>query len=78
MSEAALKRLKILDLFPIDQTEASIGGFQLVLSSADGVISRGGHYADGAAQESIHSIRLGDNSTTPSVYNGVRPAYYQS
>ena len=77
VSEAALNRLKILDLFPIDQTAASIGGYQLILSSADGIISRGGHYADGAGQESIHSIRLGDNRSTPSVYNGVRPAYYQ-
>lgn len=77
VSEVALKRLKILDLFPIDQTEASIGGYQVVLSAADGVIARGGHYADGAASESVHSMRLGDSPSTSSIYNGVRPAYYQ-
>ena len=77
VSNAALNLLRKLALWlPQDGMLSAMGSSSVSISSAETIISRGGHFSEGL-NVNIYSLRLGDNKTQVANVLGSRPAYYK-
>lgn len=80
VSGVAINLLKKLALWiPTNESTPSVGWGRNIVSesAASGILSRGGHFSEGASGANIYSFRIGDTRTITTSALGSRPAYYK-